>query len=166
MSDLRVNGKTFNYPDQGKEPNNGKPQTDWASEVTTVLDNAFGLGTITETQSLIENNVSSGTPRSVAGLAFNSSLTKEAEVSYRIYRKTQLTSESSESGILRIFYSQTDPSNKWSIEREITNGEPALIYFDIDNAGQVKYWSSDKLSSISDTNYEGYIRFKTSNIIR
>lgn len=163
MSDLIVNGKTFNYPDQGKEPNTGKPQTEWAAEVTEVLENLAGLGTITETQSLIENNVSAA--KSVAGLTFSSSLTKAATVEYRIYRKTALTDETAEVGILTIGYSNADPSNRWTLAREITNGEPTLVYLDIDNTGQVKYTSSDKLISL-DSNYEGYIRFKTSNIIR
>lgn len=168
MSNLKVNSKTFNYPDTGTEPNWGKNATDWAKEVTTVLDSSNGLGTITETQSTIENNISSSLPKTIAGLIFNSSLTKGATVEYRIYRKSQNSVEKSEQGILNINYSQIDPLNKWSITREITNGEPALVYLDIDNNGQVKYSSSDVLVNTPtvDTNYEGYIRFKTSSIIK
>ena len=166
MSEFQVNGKVFQYPDQGKEPNYGKNMTEWAKEVTDVLSSAFGLGTITETQSLIENNISSVNQRSVAGLIFNPNLTRAATVFYRIYRKTQLTAETSEEGILQIHYSETDPLNKWSMSREITNGEPSLVYFDIDNTGQVKYSSSDKLLNNTDSNYEGYVRFKTTAIIK
>ena len=52
------------------------------------------------------------------------------------------------------------------MSREITNGEPSLVYFDIDNTGQVKYSSSDKLLNNTDSNYEGYVRFKTTAIIK
>jgi hypothetical protein len=166
MSELKVNSKLFQFPDPGKEPNYGKEVTNWAKEVTNVLDSSFGLGTITETQSIIENNISSLNQRSVAGLIFNNNLVKSAAVFYRIYRKTQLTSEAAEEGVLNIHYSEIDPLNKWSITREITNGEPALVYFDIDNTGQVKYYSSDKLLNITDNNYEGFIRFKTTGIIK
>lgn len=166
MSELKVNAKLFQFPDPGKEPQWGKEVTNWAKEVTNVLDSSFGLGTITETQSIIENNISSLNQRSVAGLIFNSNLTKGATVFYRIYRKTQLTSEAAEEGILNVHYSELDPLNRWSITREITNGEPTLVYFDIDNNGQVKYHSSDKLSGITDSNYEGFIRFKTTAIVR
>lgn len=166
MSDLKINSKIFAFPDPGKEPNYAKEVTNWAKEVTNVLDSSFGLGTITETQSIIENNISSLNQRSVAGMIFNNNLVKSAAVFYRIYRKTQLTSEAAEEGVINIHYSEIDPLNKWSITREITNGEPALVYFDIDNTGQVKYHSSDKLLNITDTNYEGFIRFKTTGIIK
>lgn len=161
MAKLTVNGKVFNVPDQGKEPNWGKPLSNWASEVTDVLDNQFGAGSIAETQSIIENNVASAATKNVAGMNFNSNITKSAIVAYRIYRKTQLSSESSEAGTLTMHYSETDPLNKWSITREITNGEPTLVYFDIDNTGQVKYYSSDKLVSGLDTDYVGFVRFKS-----
>ena len=168
MSNLKVNSKTFNYPNSGTEPNWASDVTGWAEEVTTVLDSTNGLGTITETQSTIENNISSSLPKSVAGLIFNSSLTKSATIEYRIYRKSQNTVEKSEQGILTVNYSQIDPLNKWTLSREINNGEPTLVYLDIDNNGQIKYSSSDILVNTPtvDTNYEGYIRFKTSNIIK
>jgi len=166
MGQLNVNSKVFQYPDQGKEPNYGSQMTGWAKEVTDVLSSYFGLGTITETQSILENNISSVSQKAVPGLIFNPNLTRAATIFYRIYRKTQLTSEISEEGILSIHYSESDPLNKWTITREIINGEPTLIYFDIDNTGQVKYHSSDILLNITDTNYEGFVRFKTTAIIK
>jgi hypothetical protein len=164
MSELKVNSKTFQYPDQGTEPNWGKDTSKWAKEVTDLLNSFFGLGTIAETQSVIENNVSTAKP--VPGLVFNQNLSRSAAVKYRIYRKTNLTSETSEEGTFHIIYSEQDPLNKWRISRAITSGEPTLVYFDIDNLGQVKYTSSNKLLNISDTNYTGYIRFKTTSIIK
>lgn len=168
MSDQKVNSKVFNIPDPGKQPNWAKDVTGWIKEVSTVLSSIAGLGSITETQSVIENGINSLTPKSIAGLIFNSSLTTSAEVAYRIYRKTQNTTALAESGVLRVQYSAVDPLNKWTIQREILVGEPTFIYLDIDNNGQVKYSSS--LINVNvptpDTNYEGYIRFKTTNIIK
>lgn len=168
MSDQRVNSKVFNIPDPGKQPNWAKDVTNWIKEVTTVLSSIAGIGTITETQSLVENGVPQLSPRSVAGLVFNSNLTREAEVAYRIYRKTANTTALAETGILRIGYSEVSPANRWLLQREITTGEPSMIYLDIDNNGQVKYWSSLVANNVPtpDTNYEGYIRFKTTNIIK
>jgi hypothetical protein len=158
---LKVNSKVFNFPDEAKEPNWGQVISDWAAEVTEVLENEFGDGSIAETQSIIENNVSDAAQKTVAGMVFNNNIVKSAIISYRIYRKTNLSTESSESGQLTVLYSETDLLNKWSIQREINNGDPTLVYFDIDNSGQVKYHSSDKLVSGLDGGYEGYIRFKT-----
>jgi hypothetical protein len=168
MSDLKVNNKVFNIPDPGASPNWAKDVTNWIKEVTTVLSSLAGLGTITETQSIIENGINVLTPKLVPGLIFNSNLTKSATVAYRIYRKTQNTTAVTETGVLTIQYSDIDPLNKWSIQREITNGEPTFVYFDIDNLGQVKYHSTliNNNTPTIDSNYEGYIRFKTTNIIK
>jgi hypothetical protein len=162
MSTLTVNSKVINYPDQGKEGNWGSEASDFATEVSSALNNLSGPGSITETQSLIENNVLSSSTKNVAGLIFNSSLSKSASVTYRIYRKSASTSELSEEGNLFIHYSALDPLNKWSLTREITNNGPALVYLDIDNNGQVKYSSSN----VAGTGYEGYITFKSTHILR
>ena len=168
MSDIKVNNKLFNIPDPGASPNWAKDVTNWIKEVSAVLASIAGLGSITETQSIIENGINVLTPKLVAGLLFNSNLTKSSEIAYRIYRKTQNTTAVAESGIMRVHYSDIDPLNKWSIQREIVNGEPTFVYFDIDNTGQIKYHSSliNNNTPTPDSNYEGFIRFKTTNIIK
>lgn len=160
MSKVNVNGKVFNVPDTGREPNWSSDLVKWIREVSTVLESFFGLGTITETQSILENNIS--VAKNVAGLTFNPTLTKTATIEYRIYRKTDSSSELSEKGVMTVFYSEVDPLNKWRLVRELTSGGPALIYFDIDNAGQIKYTSSN----LTGSNYDGYVRFKTANIMK
>lgn len=160
MSKVNVNGKVFNIPDPGKEPNWARDLRNWILEVSAVLESFFGLGTITETQSIIENNIS--VAKNVAGMTFNPALTKSATVEYRLYRKTASTSELSEKGVMTVYYSEVDPLNKWRLTREITSGNATLVYFDIDNNGQIKYTSSN----ISGSNYDGYVRFKTSTIMK
>lgn len=155
MSSITVNSKVINYPDQGQEANWGAEASKFASEVASALDNIAGPGTITETQSLIENNTIIS--KAVAGLSFNQSLTKSAKLSYRIYRKTDSSVEMSEEGTIDVHYSTVDPLNKWSLSREIENGEPTLVNLDIDNTGQVRYTSNN----IAGTNYQGFIRFKS-----
>lgn len=162
MSSLKVNGKVFAYPDAGQEPGWGSPATDWASEVTTALDNFAGLGVIQETSAIIENSVLEANKKSVAGLIFNNTLTQSAKIQYRISRETLLTGKALETGEFEILYTPNDPLNKWKITRTINGGEPALVYFDIDNAGQVKYWSTARLVDvINDSGYIGVIKFKT-----
>jgi hypothetical protein len=155
MSSITVNSKVISYPDQGQEANWGQPASKFATEVANALDNLSGPGTITETQSIIENNTV--VSKAVAGFIFNQSLTKSASILYRVYRKTASVAELSEEGQLNIHYSTNDPLNKWSLTREITNGEPTLVYLDIDNTGQVRYTSSN----VAGSGYEGYIVFKT-----
>lgn len=162
MSDLKINGKVIPYPDAGQEPGWGTAATDFAKEVATSLDSLAPLGVIQESQALIENNVLESAKKSIAGLVFNFNLTKSASIQYRISRKSTLTGEVTESGTMDIFYTPNDPVSKWKITRVITAGEPSLAYFDIDNAGQVKYWSTAKLVDVvNDSNYVGIIRFKT-----
>lgn len=162
MSNLKVNGKVFVYPAAGSEPGWGSPASDWAEEVTTALDNFAGLGVIQETAAIIENSVLEANKKSVAGLIFNNTLTQSAKIQYRISRETTLTGKALEAGEFEILYTPNDPLNKWKITRTINGGEPTLVYFDIDNAGQVKYWSTAKLVDvINDSGYIGVIRFKT-----
>jgi hypothetical protein len=162
MPNLKVNGKNFPYPSPQEEPGWGDSATSWASEVTTALDNFAGLGVIQETQAIIENSVLEANKKSVAGLIFNNTLTQSAKIAYRISRETTNTGKVLETGEFDILYTPNDPLNKWKISRTINGGEPALVYFDIDNAGQVKYWASPRLVDvINDSNYIGIIRFKT-----
>lgn len=158
MSDLKVNNVTYNYPDPGSEPGWGADATDWAGAVTIVLASLTPPGTINETQSTLELNV---TDKTVTALVFNQNLSKAASVTYRIERTTD-TVKLYEKGTLEFLY---DPSQviPWLMSRTIDAGTDALVYLDIDASGQVKYTTQ----SIAGINYSGFIRFKTaSSIIR
>ncbi len=161
MSKLTINGKTIEYPDPGQEPGWGTPATDFAEEVSTTLDSIAGLGTILETQAIIENNVAEINKKSVPGFVFNSNFTKSASIAYRISRKSDLSGETVETGTIDVFYTPNDPSSKWKLTRTINSGDPTLVYFDIDNIGQVKYWATARLTLPGDINYVGVVRFKT-----
>jgi hypothetical protein len=157
MSNLTVNNNTYAYPDPGSEPGWGKEATGWAEDVTEVLDSVAGSGTINETQSTI-NNIA--TNEDVAGFVFNPALVEGAEVSYKIFRKTDSV-EYSEKGTFSINY-KPGAAEKWFITRAITAGDDALVSFDITIDGQVQYTTT----AISGSNYQGYIRFKTTSILR
>ena len=162
MPNLKINGKVFQYPDPGQEPGYGGEATGWSKEVTSALDNFSGLGVIQETQAIIENSVLEVNKKSVAGLIFNNTLTQSAKIQYRISRETALTGKTVETGEFDVLYTPNDPLNKWKITRTINSGDLALVYFDIDNAGQVKYWATARLTDvINDSGYVGIIRFKT-----
>ena len=157
MPNLTVNNNTYVYPDSGSEPGWGGEATDWASAVTEVLNSLSGAGTINETQSTIEVAV---TNNDVAGLTFNSAIVEGADITYRIYRKTDST-ELAEKGTMHVVY-KPGSVEKWFISRIITAGDDSKVTFDIDVNGQVKYTSL----AITGPNYEGYIKFKTSSILK
>jgi hypothetical protein len=157
MPNLTVNNNTYAYPDQGSEPGWGSDATDWASDVTEVLDSLQGTGSISETQSIIELTASN---KEINGLLFDNSIVESANVVYRIYRVTD-TTEVSEEGRLNLVYVPSTPE-KWFISREVTSGNNALVNIDVDTTGQVIYTAT----SISGANYSGYIKFKTSAILR
>ena len=168
MSDFNVNSKVFNIPEPGKQPNWAKDIYGWIKEVSAVIASLAGIGTITETQSIVENGVPSNSVRPIAGLAFNAGLTTSASIAYRIYRKTENTSAVKEQGIIHVNYTNANPLQPWELQRDIINGGPSFIYIDIDAQGQLHYWSTliANNSPTPDSNYEGYIRFKTTNIIK
>lgn len=156
MSELVVNNKAFNYPDPGTEPGWGAEATDWAKEVTAVLDSISGVGTIIETITTIENNIS--VPTSIPALVFNSNLTQAIKLFYKIKRDTDSVPEVSEQGVLELFYT----NGTWLVSREISVGSPTGVFFDIDNTGQIKYTSSN----LAGANYVGSIRFKTISVLK
>lgn len=156
MAELKVNNTIYNYPDPGTEPGWGNDATEWAKAITEAVDSLAGAGSIVETQSIIANNISVATP--VAGLQFNSALTKSAIVFYRIFRDTDITTPVTEQGELQITLDNTT----WKLSRTITVGDSAGVLMDIDSVGQVNYTSSN----ISGSSYEGFIRFKTNYILK
>lgn len=158
MPKLRVDGTVYDYPSAGREPGYGEDATGWAEGVTGVLDSLSGLGTINETQSTIDNNVL--VPSPIAGFVFSASQVEGADISYRVYRKTD-TQEFSEKGTLSVVYKPGD-ADKWFISREISVGDDSQLAFDIDVNGQVTYTSSN----VTGANYMGFIKFKTSNILK
>ena len=156
MSDLRINGKVIPYPDDGSEPGWGENASTWASEVSTVLDSISGLGTISETQVTLENNLIEANKKSVSGLVFNQNLTTSSTIYYRISRKSDISTEIAETGELVVFYD----GSTWKMTREIKSGVVTGIYLDISSTGQVQYYSTN-LPTTNPTTYVGFIKFKT-----
>ena len=157
MPKLIVNNNSYNYPGNHQEPGWGGEATDWAEAVTEVLDSVAGAGTINETQSTIDNVA---TDKDVAGFSLNSALVEGADVSYKIFRKTD-NIELSEKGTISLNY-KPGSTEKWSLSRTITAGDNAQVTIDIDENGQVTY----SANALSGPNYSGYIRFKTTSILR
>lgn len=162
MPNLTVNNNTYAYPDPGTEPGWGQDATDWASDVTTVLDSVAGTGTISETQALI---ALTATDEDIPGLLFNNTITESAQVIYRILRVTTGggAEQLSESGILQMVYNPAGSTGeKWLMSRQITAGTNTRVSLNIDDDGQVTYSSL----TLTGASYSGYIKFKTITILR
>lgn len=156
MSNLKINGNTYSYPDPGTEPGWGQDATGWAEEVTSVIDSLAGDGTIFQTTATINNNIT--TPTEVAGLIFNESFTKSAEITYRIEIRTDSV-EIVEQGELNITYYPSLPE-RWVMTQVITGGDPSGVELTINTLGQVLYQSE----AVSGLDYVGLINFKTITI--
>lgn len=156
MSDLKVNNRTYNYPDPGSEPGWGSEATDWAEAVTAVLDSLAGSGTIFETQAPILNST---LDTEVPGLIFNPSISKTNRIIYRVTRSTD-DEAFQEHGVLDFNYN--DETNVWEQGREITSGDYAKIEFEVQTNGQVIYTTEELLG----LNYEGNIKFKSVSVLK
>lgn len=133
MPQLTVNGVTFNYPDPGQEAGTwGPDSTDWASEVTDLLGTVAPEGTITITESPINDDATGN----VAGLQFSSSVTQVAKIIYKIKRNTLY-----ESGTLDVLYD----NGVWKMSRiiDVSSSTDLGVSLNIDDStGQVTYTSS------------------------
>lgn len=152
---LIVNNIPFEYPVPGDEPGWGQPASDWAAEVTDVLNDLLGPNDITQTSFTILNNISISSD--VAGLSFNTGQVRSAIIEYSIYRvSTGSPSGNAESGIMNIVYDNSAaPGSKWLLTVGFQNGNSGVTFTITDN-GQFQYQSSD----IGAAGYNGIMKFR------
>lgn len=156
---LTVNNNTFPYPDDGDEPGWGGAATDWAEEVTDVLEVLLGADDIPETTFNVANNISS--PLDVVGLVFNPAVVRSAVVDYSIYRSTN-TTELAEKGRMELIYKNGGtPGSKWTIGRAFF-GDDAGLTFTMTDAGQIQYVSTN----VTGTSYVGQMVFEAEAILQ
>jgi hypothetical protein len=152
-TNLTVNNNTFPYPESGDEPGWGGPATDWAVEVTGVLNTLQGVDDIPETTFNLANNTV--TPQDVVGLVFNPATVRSAVVDYSIYRSTT-TTELAEKGKLELIYKNGgNPGEKWTIGR-VFFGDDAGITITMTDGGQAQYVSSN----LGGSSYVGQMKFE------
>lgn len=155
---LTVNGKTFSYPSAGEDPGWGEDATDWATEVTSVLNNLQGTGDINESNFTVP--AAAQTDQSVTGLLFDGAITRSAIIDYSIYRRNDTdTSGYTQSGELIVHY-DTDASaaNKWVISHRQFGD--SLVSFDISSSGQILYTSTALPAGDTESGYIGTMKFR------
>ncbi len=150
-----VNNKTFNYPTDGNDPSWGQDASDWAIEVSNVLDTILAPGDILATTFNINDDTSVATQ--IQGLAFDSSLNRSAKIQYSIYRtSTDNPSGNAESGEIDIIYDNLAPVNqKWKMTQN-KNGEAGVV-LSISDLGQFFYTSSQ--IDTGSGGYSGIMKF-------
>lgn len=146
---LVVGTESFEFPEQGENADYGEQVTDWAVAVTDALTTVQQPNDILPTQAIINNNQTSFT--NIAGFSFDVSEVLSINAEYIIRRSTTSPSFSiTESGTIRGNYN----GSSWSIAID-AEGD-AGMEFDITNAGQLQY----KTSNIIGSGYVGFIIFK------
>lgn len=152
--EFTVNGLVFDFPDAGDEPGWGNSVTDWAEEVTNVLNDLAGIDDILQTTFTIANNQSSAA--NVEGLLFNTGRVRSAQIPYTIYRISDANpSGHAETGVIRIVYdNDAGAGEKWQMSVGDIAGNSGVSLSILDS-GQVQYTSTD----IDDVGYEGTMLF-------
>lgn len=152
---LIVNNIPFEYPVPGDEPGWGQPASDWAAEVTDVLNDLLGPNDITQTAFTIVNNVA--VMSDIVGLVFDTGQVRSALIEYSIYRvSTASPSGNAESGVLNLVYDNSAaPGSRWLIAVGFQNGNSGVTFSVTDN-GQVQYQSTN----IGVPGYSGLMKFR------
>jgi hypothetical protein len=152
---LIVNNKTFNYPDPGEDVGWGQNASDWASEVTEVLNTILAPGDILATAFDINDNTT--VPTNIQGLAFDSSLARSAKIVYSVYRtSTNTPSGNAETGEMDIIYDNGAPVNtKWKMTQN-KNGDAGIV-FSINDLGQFTYTTTQ--IDLGAGGYVGILKF-------
>jgi hypothetical protein len=156
---LVVNNISYEYPVPGDSAGWGQPATDWATEVTLVLNNIQGPNDIPQTTVSIANNIVSST--NITGLSFNTGQVRAAFIQYTIYRtSTSNPSGSTEAGYMIATYDNLAGSgSKWSLTMGPINGNSGVI-FSITDLGQIQYTSTN----IGSTGYVANIHFSAKSL--
>jgi hypothetical protein len=155
--ELVVNNISYEYPISGDSPGWGQAATDWATEVTFVLNNLKGPNDILQTSfsspAFANNQV---TPADIVGLSFNTGQVRAAFIQYSIYRtSTANPSGNAEAGMLIAVYDNLAGSgSKWSLTAGPISGNSGVT-FSMTDAGQLQYTSSD----IGATGYSAVMKF-------
>lgn len=154
---LIVRGTVYNYPDPGEDQGVwGDEASDWAEAVTDTLDLLLSGNDILPTAFLVENDVT--VPTIVRGLYFNPGQVRAANISYSVYRETDLGSVV-ESGEMLINYDVNGAvGQKWKVIQR-TNGEAGVI-ITVQDDGQFYYESTNLLG----TNYTALMRFSARSL--
>lgn len=151
---LTVNGITYNFPSNNDELW-GNDATGWAQAINSVINNLVVDGDIGPTTlvSVTNNQVA---PTNVNNLAFDASVIRAAFVQYYVYRTWNSGSEEVvEMGTLYVAFK--DIANEWTLSQAGQNTESSGVQFDITNAGQVTYTSSNLTPSAS---YSGTMKYR------
>jgi len=151
---LVVGNTPFNYPDPGDSPGWGQDATGWAQAVTDELSTVANINDISETAFSIANNILVLTD--ISSLLFNNSTVRAVEITYSIYRVTNLI-ELGEEGTINIIYKNT--ANTWYLDQR-SGGDDSGVLFSITNSGQMQYTSSN----VSGTSYSGIMKFRAKTL--
>ncbi len=156
---LTVNNVPYQYPTSGDTPGWGGPATDWATQVTFVLNDLQGPTDIVQTTFNIGQHVVS--PTDVLGLSFNTGLVRSATIWYSIYRVSASAPYGhSEGGTMNVTYDNSAPTNsKWSLAMGPINGNSGVT-FTMTDAGQVQYQSAN----VAGSGYSGICHFRAKSL--
>lgn len=151
---LTVNGITFNYPGPGEDPDWSQGASDWAEEVTGVLNTLFNAGDITFASVTIANN--QAIAANINSLQFDGSQVRGADVYYTIYRTSStITTPKAEKGHMQISFDGAS----WSLVRSAT--EDTGVDITITNGGQLQYTSTN----VGATSYSGKMSFYAKSLV-
>jgi hypothetical protein len=139
---LQIGNDIYPFPDEGENPSYGEDVTEWAQAVTDALENVQGPNDILLSSATLNNNQT--TYEDVNGLVFNTGEVQAIEIDYFVVRTYDAgVTVIAESGKMIGNY------NGSVFVISVENVGDAGVDFDITNAGQVQYISSDLANHVS-----------------
>src|SRR5574343_371827 len=131
---LVVNNIPFEYPTEGEQSPWGQQASDFAAEVTKVLNSLKGASDILETSAIIANNITTYTD--IPDFLFNPSTVRSFKVECNVYRTTGVTTLTE---VLTLTGLNT--GSGWVLQQDGIGNSGIIL--DITNLGQVQYKSSN-----------------------
>lgn len=148
---LTVNNMPFDFPQEGEQAPWGQNVTDWATEVTRVLNSLKGSSDILETAAIISNNVTTFTD--IPDFKFNPTTVRSFKVECNVYR-----SNGSQELVEVLTLTGLRTSTSWQLQQDGVGNSGVTL--DITDLGQVQYKSSNLAGQIS-----GIMKFRGIGIL-
>lgn len=152
---LIVNGTTFEFPEQGTDPQWGTEVNAWAEEVTDVLGTLTSVDDIFLTSFTLTNN--QATFADINGLTFSKTSVRSARITLDVYITTT-TTELQETIDITLGYKNTADEFRISIK---SSGDNSGVTFNVTTDGQMQY----KTTNVGGASYAGTIKFKAVTIV-
>jgi len=158
FTEITLSGTVYQIPKNQSTPPWGEELYDYLLALGNAFSALIGEGDIPQTGFVLANNQAAPAP--IVGLTFDTAAVRAADITYSIYRTTDL-STLKEAGSITVLYDTTATiGEKWTLQRDSVSD--SLVDITIDDNGTISYTSNNQAGA----NYSGLMKFLAKAVLQ